>query len=167
MLEYLSIGQIINVHGFRGEVKVYPLTNDMNRFKKLKEVYVEENNQLVKYEVENVKLLSNTAVVKLKGVDSEEAANRLRNSYMKVDRKSAVSLPEDSYFICDLIDMDVYDEDGLFLGNIKDVFQTGSNDVYVVRTTGKDILVPALKEVVKEVDLKNNKMVVKLPEGLI
>jgi 16S rRNA processing protein RimM len=105
--------------------------------------------------------------VKLKGVDTEDAANRLRNFYMKVDRKSAVSLPKDSYFICDLIDIEVYDENGLFLGNIKDIFQTGSNDVYVVGTTGKDILVPGLKEVVKEIDLKNNKMVVKLPEGLI
>lgn len=167
MLEYLSIGQIINIHGFRGEVKVYPLTNDMQRFKKLKEVYVEENNGLVKYEVENVKFLSNTVVVKLKGVDTEEAANKLRNYYMKVDRNSAVKLPKHTYFICDLIDLEVYDEKGSLLGTVKDVLQTGSNDVYVVRGSGKEILIPALKEVVKEVDLWNGKIIVELPEGLI
>jgi 16S rRNA processing protein RimM len=167
MLEYLSIGQIVNVHGFKGEVNVYPLTNDMSRFKKLTEVYVEENNQLVKYEIEALKFLSTTIAMKLKGIDTEEAANRLRNFYIKVDRKSAVKLPKDSYFICDLIDLEVYDEKGLLLGTLKDVLQTGSNDVYVVKTSGDDILVPALKDVVKEIDIKNKKIVVELPEGLI
>lgn len=167
MLEYLSIGQIINIHGFRGEVKVYPLTDDMSRFNKLKEVYVEENEQLVKYEVERLKFLSNTVAMKLKGIDTEEAANRLRNFYMKVDRKSAIKLPKDSYFICDLIDLEVYDGKGSLLGTIRDILQTGSNDVYVVQNGEKDILVPALKEVVKVIDLKNKKIVVELPEGLI
>lgn len=167
MLEYLSIGQIINIHGFRGEVKIYPLTDDMNRFKKLKEVFIEENNQLIKYEVEGVKFLSNTIIMKLKGIDTEEAANKLRNFYIKVDRRSAVKLPKDTYFICDLIDLEVYDDDGLLLGKVKDVLQTGSNDVYVVKTSDKDILIPALKEVVREIDIRNGKIVVKLPEGLI
>ena len=167
MLEYLSIGQIVNIHGFKGEVKVYPLTDDMSRFKMLKEVYVEENTKLVKYEVESLKFLSNTVAVKLKGIDTEEAANKLRNFYMKVDRKSAVKLPKDSYFICDLIDLEAFDEKGLLLGTIRDVLQTGSNDVYIIKTNGKDLLVPALKEVVKEIDLKNRKIVVQLPEGLI
>lgn len=167
MLDYLSIGQIVNIHGFKGEVKVYPLTDDMSRFNKLKEVYVEENTQLVKYEIEGLKFLSNTVAMKLKGIDTEEAANKLRNFYMKVDRKSAVKLPKDSYFICDLIDLEVYDEKGLLLGTLRDVLQTGSNDVYVIQTTGKDILVPALKEVVKLIDIKNKKIVVELPEGLI
>ncbi|MDD4504160.1 MAG: ribosome maturation factor RimM [Clostridiaceae bacterium] len=167
MLEYLSIGQIVNIHGFNGAVKVYPLTDDMSRFKKLKEIYVEENTQLVKYEVESIKFLSNTVAIKLKGIDTEEEANKLRNLYMKVDRKSAVKLPKDSYFICDLIDLEVYDEKGSLLGTIKDVLQTGSNDVYIIRTEEKDILVPALKNVVKKIDLVNKKIMVELPEGLI
>ena len=167
MLEYLSIGQIVNIHGFKGEVKVYPLTDDMSRFKMLKEVYVEENAQLVKYEIEGLKFLSNTVAIKLKGIDTEEAANKLRNFYMKVDRKSAVKLPKGSYFICDLIDLEVFDEKGLLLGTIRDILQTGSNDVYVIKTNGDDLLVPALKQVVKEIDIKNRKIVVQLPEGLI
>jgi 16S rRNA processing protein RimM len=167
MLEYLSIGQIINIHGFRGEVKVYPLTNEISRFNKLKEVYIEENSQLVKYEVERVKFLSNTVVMKLKGIETEEAAKKLRNFYVKVDRKSAVKLPKHTYFICDLIDLEVYDVKGTLLGKVRDVIQTGSNDVYVVGNSGKDILIPALKDVVKEVDLWNKKIIVDLPEGLI
>lgn len=167
MLQHLSIGQIVNTHGFMGEVKIYPLTDEMTRFKNLKEVYVEENNQLIKYEVEGVKFLSTTVAMKLKGIDSEDAANRLRNFYVKVDRKAAVKLPKDTYFICDLIDLEVYDEKGLLLGTIRDIMQTGSNDVYIVQTTGKDILIPALKDVVEQIDIKNKKIVVKLPEGLI
>jgi len=167
MLEYLSIGQIINIHGFKGEVKVYPLTDDANRFRKLKEVFVEENNQLIKYAVEGIKFQSNVLVMKLKGIDTEEAANKLRNCYIKVDRKSAVKLPKDTYFICDLIDLKVYDEEGLLLGTVRDVLQTGSNDVYVVQRAEKDLLIPALKEVVKEIDITNGKLVVKLPEGLM
>ncbi|HOH89038.1 MAG TPA: ribosome maturation factor RimM [Bacillota bacterium] len=167
MLEYLSIGQIINTHGLRGAVKVYPLTDDISRFEKLKEVYVEENDGIVKYKVESVKFLSSTVSVKLKGVDSEEAANKLRGSYIKVDRKSAVKLPKDTYFICDLIDLEVYDEKGLLIGTVKDVLQTGSNDVYVIESSGKDILIPALKDIVKKIDLENKKILVEMPEGLI
>ena len=167
MLEYLSIGQIINTHGLRGEVKVYPLTDDISRFEKLKEAYVEENDGLVKYKVESVKFLSSTVAVKLKGIDSEEAANKLRGFYIKVDRKSAVKLPKDTYFICDLIDLEVYDEKGLLIGTIKDVLQTGSNDVYVIQSSGKDILIPALKDIVKKIDLENKKILVEMPEGLI
>lgn len=167
MLEYLSIGQIINTHGLRGEVKVYPLTDDMSRFEKLKEVYIIENNELVKYEVERIKFLKSTVAVKLKGIDSEEAANKLRNSYIKVDRKSAVKLPKDTYFICDLIDSEVYDEKGQLLGTVKDVLQTGSNDVYVVQSADMEILIPALKDVVKVIDLENQKIIIETPEGLI
>ena len=167
MLEYLSIGQIVNTHGFRGEVKIYPLTDDISRFEKLKEVYMEENNELVKYKVESIKFLRSTVAVKLKGIDSEEAANKLKGSYIKVDRKSAVKLPKDTYFICDLIDSEVYDEKAQLLGTVKDVLQTGSNDVYVVQSTGKDILIPALKDVVKKIDLENKKIMVEMPEGLI
>jgi len=167
MLEYLSIGQIINTHGLRGEVKVYPLTDDISRFEKLKEAYVEENEGLVKYKVESIKFLRSTVAVKLKGIDSEEAANKLRGSYIKVDRKSAVKLPKDSYFICDLIGLEVYDEKGMLIGTVKDVLQTGSNDVYVIQSSGKDILIPALKDIVKKIDLENKKILVEMPEGLI
>lgn len=167
MLEYLSIGQIVNVHSFKGEVKVYPLTDDVARFEGLKEVYVEHPDGLKKYAVQQIKYLKSTVVMKLSGVDTEEAANKLRNLYVKVDRSKAVKLPKDAFFICDIIGLSVYDTEGKLLGQVGDVLQTGSNDVYVVRINENDVLIPALKEVVKEINIKDNKMVVQLPEGLI
>lgn len=167
MLEYLTIGQIINIHGFRGEVKIYPLTDNMKRFKKLKEVYLEQGDQNIKLGVESVKFLSNAVVMKLEGIDTEEAANKLRNLYVKVNRMAAVKLPKNSFFICDLIGAEVFNEKDEFLGNLKDVLQTGSNDVYVVEGKEKDILIPALKEIFKEINIEDRKIIVELPEGLI
>lgn len=167
MLEYLSIGQIVNVHGFKGDVKVYPLTDDASRFEELKEVYVEHRDGLRKYEVQQVKYLKNMVAMKLKGIDTEEAANKMRGLYVKVDRSKAVKLPEDAFFICDIIGLTVHDTEGKALGQVQDVLQTGSNDVYVVRNDENEILIPALKEVVKEIDIRDKRMTVQLPEGLI
>jgi 16S rRNA processing protein RimM len=167
MLEYLNIGQIVNTHGIRGEVKVYPLTDDASRFDKLKEVFIEEKGELSKYQVESAKHLKNTVILKLKGVETMNDAERLRQQYIKVGRWDAVRLPKDSFFICDLIESEVYDIHGEFLGKLRDVFQTGSNDVYVVKDDTREILIPALKSVVKEINLQNKKIIVDLPEGLI
>ncbi|MFZ5352591.1 MAG: ribosome maturation factor RimM [Bacillota bacterium] len=168
MENYLSIGQIINTHGVKGEVKVFPLTNDVNRFKKLKEVYIEKNDALQKYTVISSKLLKNTVVLKLESIDTVEAAEKLKEQYIKVDRKNAVKLPKDSYFICDLLGLSVIDMDGVHLGSIKDIIQTGSNDVYIVKPeNGKEILIPALKSVVKEINIEEGKIIVELPEGLL
>ena len=167
MLEYLSIGQIVNIHGVHGEVKIYPLTDDMNRFKKLTELYVEAKGELKAYEIESVKFLSSTVVIKLKGVDTVEAAQALRNLYVKIERNKAVKLPKHSYFICDLIGVLVFDVDGNCLGEVSDVMHTGSNDVYVVKNEKKEILVPALKSIILDVDMEKRTMLVDLPEGLM
>jgi len=167
MLEYLSIGQIVNTHGVRGEVKVYPLTDDASRFDKLKEVYIEFKDEMKKYQIESAKHMKNTVVLKLKGVDTMNDAEKLRQLYLKVGRWDAVRLPKDTFFICDIIDSEVYDIHGELLGKLQDVLHTGSNDVYVVKTEGKDLLIPALKTVVKEINLQAKKIVVELPEGLV
>jgi len=167
MLEYLSIGQIVNTHGIRGEVKVYPLTDDASRFNKLKEVYIEAKNEMTKYQVESAKHLKNTVILKLKGVDTMNDAEKLRQLYIKVGRWDAVRLPKDTFFICDIVDSEVFDIHGELLGKLYDVLQTGSNDVYVVKNDTKEILIPALKTVVKEINLQNKKIIVDLPEGLI
>ena len=167
MLEYLSIGQIVNTHGIRGEVKVYPLTDDASRFDKLKEVYIEAKNEMTKYQVESAKHLKNTVILKLKGVDTMNDAEKLRQLYIKVGRWDAVRLPKDTFFICDIVDSEVFDIHGELLGKLHDVLQTGSNDVYVVKNDTKEILIPALKTVVKEINLQNKKIIVDLPEGLI
>lgn len=167
MLEYLTVGQIINTHGFRGDVKVYPLTDNIQRFKKLKEVYLENGGQLKKHRVESAKLQNNAVILKLEGIDTEEAADKLKNVYVKVNRSEAVKLPKDSFFICDLVGCEVFDENGELLGELKDVLQTGSNDVFVVDGKGKNILIPALKEIFKEINIEDRRIIVKLPEGLI
>jgi 16S rRNA processing protein RimM len=167
MLEYLSIGQIVNTQGVKGEVKVFPLTNDPKRFDKLKEVFIESKDDLVKYQVESSKHLKNTVILKLKGVDTMNDAEKLRDLYVKVGRWDAVRLPKDSFFICDIVESEVFDIHGVLLGKLVDVMQTGANDVYVVKDDKREILIPALKTVVKEINLQNKKIIVDLPEGLI
>lgn len=167
MLEYLNIGQIVNTHGIKGEVKVYPLTDDMKRFSKLKEVYIESKGDMTKYTVEAVKYQKNMVLLKLKGIDTMNDAEKLRQLYLKVGRWDAVRLPKDTFFICDIVDSEVFDIQGELLGKLTDVIQTGSNDVYIVKTEGADLLIPALKSVVKQIDITNKKIVVELPEGLI
>lgn len=167
MQDYLNVGQIVNTHGVRGEVKVYPLTDDIARFAKLKEVYIEAKGEMKKYPVESYKNLKNMVVLKLKGIDTMNDAEKLREQYIKVGRWDAVKLPKDTFFICDLIDCQVYDIQGELLGTLSEVFETGSNDVYVVKTQGKDLLIPAIKTVIKEINLQNKKIIVELPEGLV
>ena len=168
MLEYLEIGQIVNTSGLKGVVKVNPFTDDITRFEKLKTVLLDKNGTLVEYEIEQVRYHKNMVMLKLKGIDDINQAEMLRNLYIKINRKDAVKLPKDSYFIVDLLGLEVYTVEGELLGTVNDIFPTGSNDVYVVKDEfGKQILIPALKTVIKDIDLESKKIIVELPEGLI
>ncbi len=167
MHKFLQIGKIAGAHGIKGELKVIPLTDDPKRYKKLKNVYINENDRMVEYRVENVRITNNTVLVKLSGIDDRDRALDYKNLFILIDRKDAVTLPEDTYFICDIIGCSVYD-DGRFLGEVTEVLETGSNDVYVVRgENNQEILIPALKSVIVDVDIENKKIAAKLPEGLI
>lgn len=170
MHEYLEIGKIVNTHGIKGEVKVIPLTDDSRRYDDLKWVFVGDDKTQKKYDVESVKYFKDTVIVKLKDVNDMDGAEKLKNLFFLVDRENAVKLPPDSYFVCDLVGSGVYEERGNFLGILKDIIQTGSNDVYVVRNEkaekNKEILIPALKSVVKDISIKDHKIIVNLPEGL-
>lgn len=168
MQKFLQVGKIVNTHGVKGEVKVIPLTDDPQRFGKLKWVYSGDDRSKQVLDIESVKYFKNTVIVKFKGISDLDSAEKLRDTYMYVDRENAVKLPEDAYFICDLIDMEVTDERAGVLGKIKDVIKTGSNDVYIVKSENYgEILVPALKSVVKSVSLEDKRMIVSLPEGLM
>lgn len=168
MKQLMEIGQIVNTYGIKGFVKVVPFTDNINRFEDLKSVYVETKNDLEIYQIEDVKYSKNTVLLKFKGIDDINQAEKYRNCYLKIDRKDAVELPEDTYFIVDLLDMQVYTDENLPLGKIIDVYPTGSNDIYVVKNDeGKQILLPAIGQVVKEVDIQNKKMIVHLIDGLI
>lgn len=168
MEEYLEIGQIVNTSGLKGFLKVIPLTDDITRFEDLKTVYIQEKKDLVEFKIQEVKYSKNMVLLKLKGIDDIGEAEKFKNFYIKINRKDAVELEEDSYFIVDIIGCKVFTDENEFLGKVIDVFQTGSNDVYTVKNNeDKEILLPAIEDVIKDIDIANKKIVVKLMDGLI
>lgn len=168
MEEYLEIGQIVNTSGLKGFLKVIPLTDDITRFEDLKTVYIQEKKDLVEFKIQEVKYSKNMVLLKLEGIDDIGEAEKFKNSYIKINRKDAVELEEDSYFIVDIIGCKVFTDENEFLGKVIDVFQTGSNDVYTVKNNeDKEILLPAIEDVIKDIDIANKKIVVKLMDGLI
>ena len=167
-MEYIEIGQIVNTNGLKGVVKVNPFTDDISKFEELKYVYIQLKNELKKVKIEQVRYNKNQVLLKLEGIDSIEEAEKYRNFYLKTEKESQEDLGEDTYYIVDLIGIDVYSDKNEYLGKIEDVFPTGSNDVYVVKDNlGRQILIPAIADVVKKVDLKNKKMIINLIPGLI
>ena len=168
MEKYLEIGQIVNTFGIKGQVKIVPFTDDITRFDELKEIYVEKKNELKLFQIEQVNYKKNMVILKLKGIETVEEAEKLRNCYLKIDRKDAKKLPKDTYFIVDLLGLDVYTDEGKLLGKVDDKYNAGSSDIYVVKDElGKQILLPAIKDVLKEVDLENQKIIVHLIKGLV
>ena len=167
MQKRLEIGQIVNTFGIKGEVKVNPFTDDITRFDELKTVYVKIKGKSELYKIENVKYHKNMVLVKFKGIDNIETAEKLRNAFLEVDRKDAIPLEEGTYYIVDLIGLDVYTDVGKLLGKVDDIYNTGGKDIYVVKDElGKQILLPGIDEVIKEVIL-DEKIIVHLIPGLI
>lgn len=156
MKKFLTIGEITKPHGIKGEVKVFPLTDDIQRFKKLKRVFIDGQEVRVSY----VTVGHDRAILRLEGVDSVEEAEKLRKKLLVVPREEAVKLEEGAYFIEDLKDCTVYDEEGLELGKVAEVIQTGSNDVYWIKKP-KELLIPAIRDVVLSVDVEAEKIIIK------
>ena len=168
MQEFLEIGQIVNTFGIKGVVKIKPFTDDIKRFDNLEKVYVETNKNKKQYEIEEVKYHKDMVLIKFKGIDKIEDAELLRNSYLKVDRKDEPELDEGTYYIVDLLGLDVYSDEGNLLGKLDDIFNNGSTDIYVVKDElGKQLLLPAISDVIKEINLEEKKIVVHILKGLI
>lgn len=168
MTKYLEIGQIVNTFGIKGMVKVKPFTDDIRRFDRLKKVYIEKQKVKEEYEIEEVKYHKEMVLIKFKGIENLEEANLLRNYYLFVNREDEEPLEEGRYYIVDMLGLEVYTDEEMLLGNLEDIFNTGSNDIYVVRDErGKQILLPATKEVIKRVDIENKRMLVHLLPGLV
>ena len=145
--QYFEIGQIVNHFGIRGMVKVNPFTDDISQFEEMETVLVDKKGSLQEMQIEEVKY---------------------RNCYIKLPREKARKLPENTYFIADLIGLEVYTEEGRLLGKVDDIYNSGASDIYVIKdATGKQILLPAIKEVIKQIDLEQEKIVVHLLEGLV
>lgn len=168
MHEFLEIGQIVNTFGIKGMVKIKPFTDDITRFDDLKKVYVETNKSKKQYEIEEVKYHKDMVLIKFKGIDKIEDAELLRNSYLKVNRNDEPELEEGTYYIVDLIGLDVYSDEGNLLGRLDDIFNNGSSDIYVVKDElGKQLLLPAISDVIKEINLEEKRIVVHILKGLV
>lgn len=168
MTKYLEIGQIVNTFGIKGMVKVMPFTENIERFSKMKTVYVKNKKENKKYEIEEVKYHKNMVLIKFKGIENPEQADLLRQSYLLVDRADEEPLEEGTYYIVDMIGLEVYTEEGELLGILADIFNTGSNDIYVVKNElGKQILLPSIPDVIKKIDMPNRKVIVHLLPGLV
>ena len=168
MTKYLEIGQIVNTFGIKGMVKIKPFTDDINRFDRLKKIYISNKNGKKEYQIQEIKYHKNMVLMKLEGVDTLEQADLLRQSYLLVDRADEEPLEEGVYYIVDLLGLEVYTDDNKLLGKVDDIFNTGSNDIYVVKDEmGKQILLPGIPDVLKNVDLEKGRITVHLIPGLI
>lgn len=155
-MEMMTIGQIVNTHGVKGEIKVFPLTDDSLRFKKLKTVFIEG----IEVKIESVKIGTKVVLLKLEGIDTPEEAEKYKLKYLEIDRRNAVKLQKDSYFVVDIVGCSVLDTNGLKLGEVVKVLNLPSNDVYQVMGE-KEILIPALKSVVKEINTGNKQIIIR------
>ena len=166
--QYFEIGQIVNHFGIKGMVKVNPFTDDISQFEEMETILVDKKGSIKEIQIEEVKYSKNQVLLKLKGIDTVEDAEKYRNCYLKLPREKARKLPKNTYFIADLIGLEVYTEEGNLLGKVDDIYNAGASDIYVIKDTlGKQILLPAIKEVIKQIDLEQEKIVVHLLEGLV
>ena len=167
MEQMLRVGVITSTHGVRGEVKVFPTTDDAKRFKTLKKVILDGREPL-ELSIEQVKFFKNMVILKFKGYDNINDVETWRQRDLLITRDQAVELKEDEYFITDLIGLTVVNEEEAVLGRVKDVLETGANDVYVVELTGgKELLLPAMKDCILNVDLEGGRMKVHVLDGLM
>jgi 16S rRNA processing protein RimM len=167
MNQFLELGQIVNTKGLKGEVKVNPFTESIDRFETLDTILIQIKKENKEFKIEKVGYQKNQVILKLKGIDIVEEAEKLKNCYILISRDDVEPLPEGTYYIVDLIGLEVFTESGEKLGIVDDIYNTGSNDIYVVKDElGKQKLLPGIDEVIKEVNLNDKKIIVNLIEGL-
>ena len=168
MTKYLEIGQIVNTFGIKGMVKVKPFTDNIERFSNLEKIYIKNKSGQTEYKIQEVKYHKNMVLIKFEGIENPEQADLLRNSYLIVDRETEEPLEAGRYYIVDMIGLDVFTDDNEYLGKLEDIYNTGSNDIYVVKNElGKQVLLPAIEDVIKNIDMDNKKVIVHLRPGLV
>ena len=168
MEDLLKVGVITTTHGVRGEAKVYPTTDEPERFLELDYVLLDTGRELRKLEIKNVKFFKNLVILKFKGVDNINDIEKYKGRDLWIPREEGQELEEDEYYIADLLGMSVVLEDGQEFGTLKDVMETGANDVYIIDSVEHgEVLLPAIKECILDVDLEKNVMTIHLMKGLI
>ena len=164
----LQVGVISSTHGVRGEVKVFPTTDDVKRFKRLKEVILDTGKEELILEIEGVKFFKQFVILKFKGIDTLNDIEKYKGKSLYVTRANAVRLRMDVYFIADLQGLKVVDEQDNEIGTLRDVMETGANDVYIVdMLDGRELLLPAIKECILRVDIEERLMQVHVMDGLL
>lgn len=168
MNDFFRVGVISATHGIKGEVKVFPTTDDLNRFKTLKKVILDTGKEQIELEIEGVKFFKQLAILKFKGFDNINDIEKYKGKDLLVTRENAVKLEKDEYFIYDILGSKVITDEDQELGELVEVMATGANDVYIVKTKdGKEILIPSIKECILDVDVDNKVIKVHLLPGLI
>lgn len=168
MTKYLEIGQIVNTFGIKGMVKVKPFTDNIERFNNLEKIYIKNKSGQTEYKIQEIKYHKNMVLIKFEGIENPEQADLLRNSYLMVDRETEEPLEPGRYYIVDMIGLDVFTDNNEYLGKLEDIYNTGSNDIYVVKNElGKQVLLPAIEDVIKNIDMDNKKVIVHLIPGLV
>lgn len=167
MEQLLRVGVISSTHGVRGEVKVYPTTSDVNRFKDLKKIVLDTGREYLDLEISGVKFFKNQVILKFKGIDNINDIEKYKGKDLLVHREDAVPLEENENYVADLIGLTVVTEDGVTLGELTEVMETGANDVYVIETEdGRELLIPAIRDCILDVDLEEEVMTVHILPGL-
>ena len=168
MEDLLRVGVIANTHGIRGEVKVFPTTDDAKRFKKLKHVMIDTGKELKPMEIEQVKFFKNMVILSFSEFNDINEIEKYKGCELYVTREDAVPLEEDEFYIADVIDAEVFEDNGKKLGTLVDVMQTGANDVFVVKMeNGKEVLLPVIKDCVLDINAEEKKIVVHMMNGLL
>lgn len=164
-MQFTIVGKIISSHGIKGELKIFPLTDDINRFKYLKEVYIGEEKLPV--QVVGVKFNKDKPIIRLKEFDNINQVLKFKDRYLYVDDENLIELEENEYFVFQLLGCKVENMEGKSIGVLEDIINTLSNDVYVIRHGEKEYLVPAIKEFVKDIDIDNKLIRIDPIEGMI
>lgn len=166
--EFITIGKVVSTQSNKGEVNVLPLTDSTDRFKNLDTIFLRNSNNRTTLNIEKIRIKENTVVLKLKGIANIQEAKMIVGSFLEVERENAVKLPKDTYFLFEIIGLEVYSESNIFLGKVENVISTGSNDVYIVKGKNKEELtIPAIREVVKNINLEKKQITIKMVDGLI
>jgi len=159
---------VVSTQGNKGEVKVLPLTDSIDRFKNLTTVFLRSDNSQTILNIEEARIKKDRIILRLEDIENIKEAKTIVGSFLEVERKNAVKLPKDTYFIFEIIGLEVYTENNVFLGKVENVISTGSNDVYIVKGKNKkELFIPAIREVIKDVNLGKKRITINMVDGLI
>ena len=166
--EFIVIGKVISTHGNKGKIKVVPLTDSIGRFKDLVNVFIRKNDSREILKINRLRINKNNVFLKFESINDLNKAKMIVGSFLEIEKSDAVELSKDSYFIFDIIGLEVYTNKNVFLGKVEDIITTGSNDVYIVKNrSNQEILIPAIHDVIKDIDLKKRRITINMVDGLI